>query len=873
MKHVWLGLFVATLVLSGCGGGDSKEDVANSRLTQGKSISDSQGSFVIPVNDEVFTGNLQVGIQVEDLDGLKEVALSFNQNAALHVLCSAADSCSGTVLSANYSGIYPGQYGVNPGPLELGLWVTDQTNTQQRVATVSLVWQPQEIDGVVLTRSSDGTSINLTWQVNSQLLRYNVYIASQSGVNLQNYQQLDDGQAQLALQENQASFTDLDASKRYFILISGIDGSGESAFTQQWVSEPLNGTPNDPPIAVDDSYVIYQNTILGIDKSSGLLINDSDANGDELFVNVQPLVPPTSGTVNLVDDGSFTFTPASGFTGVSTFTYEVSDPESATATAQVSIEVRPLPANLSGDSLSISGEFLYIGLGETTAGSGIGTGRYRIGDCLQIIDTQCAITGDYLESAGSGNQPGETGTYSLTLTYSGTGDSPVIARSTTAGGDSLNFTNLGDALFELNLYPAGGGVVRSIFPDPAFSTLVNFGAFIANPQTCEGLPVGQTCRIGTVGLTAGARDTAPLDRLDFIISGYASVDLSSEPVAVDDEYQIAVNQTLTVDGIGVLANDFDGDINPLGDSLAVRNQISTTFAQPVSLAVDEYKQRLYVYDGFSNNISVFDRSGQSRGVLSWPGEGANDADLDVAPEALSMANTPLPQGTLLVFNGETANTEIYAIDPSTNTVLAQLNTAYGSSHVVGGAYDPNSQAFFLLQDNVPGATSGNQVAKIDANTGAVLATFNINNTPGVFNVSFGDLEINTFTGNIYLVSSLEDRVAELNQDGQFIRYVALPAEVSSPSGVALNRQGNRLWFVNNTASSSIFEVEFANKGKLPGLVATLHLAAQHGSVDLKLDGSFSYTPDTDFSGQDQFVYRVSDQTGKVAQARVVINVQ
>ncbi|NCP65426.1 MAG: tandem-95 repeat protein [Paraglaciecola sp.] len=749
----------------------------------------------------------------------------------------------------------------------------DQTDTQQLVASVNVVWQPQQIAGVALSRSSDGTSLNISWQANPQLLRYNVYIAAQSGVNLKNYQQLEDGQALLALEANEANFSLLDAAKRYYVLVTGIDGSGESAFAKQLVSEPINQSPNDPPSAEDDNYVIYQNTVLGIAKSSGLLINDSDPNGDELLVNVQPLVPPSSGTLNLESDGSFTFTPPAGFTGVSSFTYEIEDTFSATASAQVNIEVKPIQANLTGDSLSISGEFLYIGLGETTAGSGIGTGRYRIGDCLQIIDTQCSITGDYLERAGSGNQAGTGGTYALTMTYSGTGDSPVIARSTAPGGDSLNFTNLGDALFELNLFPSSGGVIRSIFPDPAFSTLVNFGAFITNPQTCQGLPSGQSCHIGNVGLTAGARETAPLDRLDFIVSGYASVDLSSEPVALDDEYQTAVNQTLSVDAGGVLDNDTDADISPVGDQLNVRHVVSTTLARPIALAVDEFQQRLYVYDGFSNNISVFDRSGQAQGVLSWPGEGANDADLDVAPEALSLANVQVPQGSLLVFNGETATTEIYAIDPRSDTILAQLNTAYGSSHVVGGAYDPTSQAFFLLQDNVPGGTLGNQVAKIDTNTGAVLSTFSINNTPGVFNVSYGDLEINTFTGNIYLVSSVERRIAEFAQNGQFIRYVPLPVEVSSPSGVALNRQADRLWLVNNVGSSPIFELEFANHGKLPGLLASLHVAAQHGTVTLNLDGSFTYIPNTDFSGQDQFVYRVSDQTGKFAQAKVVINVQ
>ena len=42
------------------------------------------------------------------------------------------------------------------------------------------------------------------------------------------------------------------------------------------------------------------------------------------------------------------------------------------------------------------------------------------------------------------------------------------------------------------------------------------------------------------------------------------------------------------------------------------------------------------------------------------------------------------------------------------------------------------------------------------------------------------------------------------------------------------------------------------------LVYTLVTQAIHGTVTLNLDGSFSYTPDENYSGNDSFVFRVSD---------------
>jgi hypothetical protein len=1050
-----IALSLLVLNLMACGGNSDPQVDANNSLSA-KSTSDSQGQFLLPLSEEVLTGNLLVNISVSDLDSLKSVYIIFNQGTTRHVLCTSENSCSGKSHNASYSGIYPGDYGVSPGVLTLGLWVVDQTDTQQLVDSIMVNWQPQQISGLQYTRSTSGQSIELNWNVNPQLLRYNVYIAAESGVNQKNYAQLNEGQALLALADNTASFDNLIPSQTYFVLLAGVDGSGESTFVQELTIAPNSNMPNsppqaqddsetiledtqstfspldndsdpdgdvitlvsavassgqvtlstqtlnflpltnfngqvvidyvirdpaglidsaqilvqvspvnDPPIVVDesvstlentpinidvlandsdpdgdtllvslataqngsvniendqsltyspdnafsgqdsisyevsdgnggnttgiveiivssgnlapeasdDSYKIYQNSGNFFDKSSGLLNNDGDPNGDVITVSTTPVLPPNSGTLTLGTDGSFTYIPVTDFVGVVTFTYEISDPFGLTASADVTIDVQAVPANLLGDSLNITGQFLYIGIGETAPGNGIGSGLYRIGNCLQIIDTECSMFGEYVESAGSGNEPGESGTYTFVMTYSGVDDSPVIARSVTAGSNSLTFTNVGDALFELKLFPSSGGVIKASYPEPGYAKLTNFGAFITNSQVCQGLPANQTCSIANVGLTADARDTAPLDRLNFIISGYATVDLNGEPVAVDDQYQLNSGQSLQVNAPGVLDNDNDFDIPVVGDNLSVKLQIATTLSQPIALAVDEYRQRLYVYSGFSNNVSVLDRSGQVFDSLLWPGEGANDADMDVAPEALSLANVAVPQGSLLIFNGETAETEIYAINPDTNVTIAQLNTQFGISHVVGGAYNPRTKTFFLLQDNVPGPGVGNQVAEIDPNTGQVLSSFLLNSPSNIFNVSYGDLDVNNVTGNLYLVSSISNEIVEVKTNGQLVRRIALPTGANSVSGMALNADGDRLWFVNNSASSPVLEAEFINQGQLPGMIATVISPVQHGTLTLNLDGSFVYQPDNGFVGQDQFIYQVSDQAGKIAQAKVILTVQ
>jgi hypothetical protein len=59
---------------------------------------------------------------------------------------------------------------------------------------------------------------------------------------------------------------------------------------------------------------------------------------------------------------------------------------------------------------------------------------------------------------------------------------------------------------------------------------------------------------------------------------------------------------------------------------------------------------------------------------------------------------------------------------------------------------------------------------------------------------------------------------------------------------------------------------------VPPLNAALTKGPSHGSLDLKLDGSFTYTPVKGFNGADGFAFAVSDSSGGAAVATATINV-
>ena len=84
---------------------------------------------------------------------------------------------------------------------------------------------------------------------------------------------------------------------------------------------------NVAPFAFPDSYTTTTNTPLVEPALGGVLANDRDDNSDLLTAVKDSDPNPTSGTVTLNSDGSFTYTPTTGFVSPPdvTFTYHASD--------------------------------------------------------------------------------------------------------------------------------------------------------------------------------------------------------------------------------------------------------------------------------------------------------------------------------------------------------------------------------------------------------------------------------------------------------------------------------------------------------------------------------------------------------------------
>jgi hypothetical protein len=97
--------------------------------------------------------------------------------------------------------------------------------------------------------------------------------------------------------------------------------------------------PNIAPVANNDTYDAYVNAFFTM-AAPGVLSNDTDADGDTLAVGTPaPVSGPSHGTLDLYDDGSFLYTPATGYYGPDSFTYKANDGITDSNNATVNINV------------------------------------------------------------------------------------------------------------------------------------------------------------------------------------------------------------------------------------------------------------------------------------------------------------------------------------------------------------------------------------------------------------------------------------------------------------------------------------------------------------------------------------------------------
>ena len=102
-----------------------------------------------------------------------------------------------------------------------------------------------------------------------------------------------------------------------FVISDGTDQSSVATVTL------TVGAVADVPVAVGDAYETDLDVVLTVSAASGVLANDTDADGDALTARLMEDVE--HGTLTLNADGSFTYTPDEAFVGDDAFVYVAED--------------------------------------------------------------------------------------------------------------------------------------------------------------------------------------------------------------------------------------------------------------------------------------------------------------------------------------------------------------------------------------------------------------------------------------------------------------------------------------------------------------------------------------------------------------------
>jgi hypothetical protein len=144
----------------------------------------------------------------------------------------------------------------------------------------------------------------------------------------------------------------------------------------------------------------------------------------------------------------------------------------------------------------------------------------------------------------------------------------------------------------------------------------------------------------------------------------------------------------------------------------------------------------------------------------------------------------VPAGTLLAFNGADFPNTLYALDPTSGAVLAQV--ALPGDNGVGGAYVPGGNTVVTVQWTTP-----DTIRVVDSATGSVTSSFE----PGAdFDVYYGDIDVDNATGHLLLAGSPQTFLRELAPDGS--QVADWPTGLADVSGLAVDDARNVLWLAD-----------------------------------------------------------------------------
>ncbi len=679
---------------------------------------------------------------------------------------------------------------------------------------------------------------------------------------------------------------------------------------------------NDPPVAADDAFSVDEDGSL----SNSVVANDFDIDGDSLTFTI--ITDASQGVLNFNSDGSFTYDPDPNYFGPDFFTYRVSDGNGGTDTAIVDLTVNPINDDpiAQDDSFQVNEEgSLTIPINKLLVNDSDVDGdplsltlltNPSNGQLVDNMDGTFTYTGalnfngvdQFTYQIDDGN--GGTDTAIASITVLPVNDPPLAVDDSFETDEDTNLTILPQDLLNNDSDADNDPLTVTIVQPPQLGSLTEQpdGSFLYEPNANQN---GVDSFIYRIEDPSGAVSIA---QAEIIINP-----VNDAPVPQPDNYAVAEDQILVVGGSGILSNDFDqeGDdldaflIDDVSNGTLVLNSGTGTFTYDPNdnfFGVETFTYS--VSDGSSNigpvTVTIIVNPQEDPPVAT---DDAFSTDEDVAltfNEADILANDFDPDMDTLSFqfignplNGSLVDNGNGTFTYTPNNNFNGVDSLYyelrdGNGNVDYGEVDltvnPVNDAPTALNDSysieafILGTTTQSTLTVAapgflgnDTDIDGDIISFSSSSLTQPFNGTLiinadGSLEYTPDEGFIG-----QDQVTYTITDGSLTDTATITFNVFDPTDpTPPNPIVNDAFTVDEDTTLTVAAPGvLANDAAPPSptRVVTLVSGPSNGSLTFNPDGSFIYTPDPNFNGDDSFVYRVTDPvTGLDDTATVNIDV-
>ncbi len=710
---------------------------------------------------------------------------------------------------------------------------------------------------------------------------------------------------------------------------SGVDGfsylAGDGSASSDVASVTINVAPiNDPPVAVNDEYTTAEDTELAV-EIPGVLLNDIDPESAALSTTM--VNPPQHGTVTLGSDGKLVYAPGADFNGVDGFSYTVSDGELTSAVASVTITVTSVndaPVSVGDDAFEVAEDTVLtvdaansvlandsdIDSSPLTAALGAGPTNGTVvfnsdGTFVYTPNADFAGEDSFTYIASDGELSGVETTVTITVTPVNDGpvsvaDAYEVAEDNVLTVDAANSVLANDS--DVDSSPLT--VTLGVGPTNGSVELAADGTFVYTPNA-DFAGEDTFTYIASDGELSGTETTVTIT-----VSGE-----NDKPLAENDAYATDENQPLQIDVAGgVLANDSDLD----GDVLT-----AAVVAGPTNGTLELAADGSFLYTpnpGFAGTdtftYAANDASDAATAVVTitvndviQPPLTNNDAynvaedmALDISAAWGVLANDFDPQGTTMTAEVVTppqhgqlvlAADGSFKYTPAANyhgpdsftyrAINAAGETTEGTAAIlvetVNDSPNAGDDSFTVAAGGTltTTAATGVQVNDSDIDSPTMTATLLQGPAHGTLSFtadgSFTYTPTSGYTGADEFVYQLNDGISNSNVARASI---AVTPAIELPGNTRSNVHNDHYVLQNGgpstiAADSGVLANDHDAQGD--AMIASLFANAQHGTVVLNGDGSFTYTPNAGYTGMDSFLYWVNDGEMQSALAAVTLVIE